>query len=231
VTPQLGRQLELFDQHTPDNWDLRRPVDGVLLTHGHFGHIGGLPYFGREVANTEGLPVWCTRSLRNYLRMNRPYRDLIRHGNIELKRLLAGEPFVLNSTCRVLPLEVPHRTDVTDTVAFFITGLRGSLLYLPDVDQLTNEIQALIARADYALIDGTFYRSDELGDRPMHEVPHPVIAESTAELLADERLDPANIWFIHLNHTNPAAAGSSQPYRELTAEGFNVAVDGETWEI
>src|SRR6266545_3666756 len=46
--------------------------DGILLTHAHIGHYLGLAQLGREVANSRGMPVFCTPSMARFLRENRP---------------------------------------------------------------------------------------------------------------------------------------------------------------
>ena len=40
----------------------RRPVDAILLTHAHMGHIVGLLQFGREAIAPRALPLFATRS-------------------------------------------------------------------------------------------------------------------------------------------------------------------------
>src|SRR5690606_25277372 len=60
------------------------PFDGVLLTHAHMGHYVGLAHFGREAANTDRLPVWCTSKMAAFSRENAPWDQLVSLGNIEL---------------------------------------------------------------------------------------------------------------------------------------------------
>ena len=55
---------------------------------------------------------------------------------------------------------------------------------------------------DIALIDGTFWSSDELSGRFQHEVPHPPVSQ-TLEMLGSKNQGDPDIFFIHLNHTNP----------------------------
>ena len=54
------------------------------------------------------------------------------------------------------------------------------------------------------LLDATFFEDGEI-PRPMSEVPHPYVEESVARFRIAEQIEDKNkIYFIHLNHTNPA---------------------------
>ncbi len=48
----------------------RRPLDGVLLTHAHIGHYLGLAFLGKESIAADGVPVYCTESMADYLSKN-----------------------------------------------------------------------------------------------------------------------------------------------------------------
>jgi len=228
ASPSLPAQLELLDSVTGEEpWDLKKPVDGVFLTHGHFGHIGGLPYLGKEVASASEVPVWCTSGLADYLQSNRPYSDLIEYQHIKLHGINAGDEVTLAPGRTLSALDVPHRTDVSDTLAFRLVGPEHSLLYVPDVDYLTRELIREASRVDYALIDGTFYSAEELGRRSAADVPHPPIGESVDKLSsAADR-----VWFIHLNHTNPVADPRSRLHHQVLSKGYRVPEDGHEWQL
>ena len=80
------------------------------------------------------------------------------------------------------------------------------MLYIPDIDKWTaweKNILAVVPTVDYAFIDGTFFADGEI-PRPMAEVPHPFVSESI-ELLNHLPIAERNkVYFIHLNHSNPA---------------------------
>jgi pyrroloquinoline quinone biosynthesis protein B len=59
-------------------------------------------------------------------------------------------------------------------------------------------------------VDGTFSSLDELPGRKIEEVPHPLMSE-TRSLVAGTR---AKLWFIHLNHSNPALIDGNDVVRE-----------------
>ena len=107
-------------------------------------------------------------------------------------------------------------------------------MFIPDVDKWERwdrEIEDVIAEADVAYLDGTFYAEGELPGRDMSAIPHPFIAETMrrlAALPADER---DKVRFIHLNHTNPALDPASDAARTIEAAGFRVAREGERTTI
>ena len=110
-------------------------------------------------------------------------------------------------------LVVPHRDEFTDTVGFVIEGPKAKALYIPDIDRWerwTRSIRDLANRVDLAFVDGTFSSPAEVKGRSITEIPHPMIP-ATRELLQGVR---AQVWFIHLNHTNPALSGASDVARE-----------------
>jgi len=68
---------------------------------------------------------------------------------------------------------------------------------------------------------GTFYDINELPGRDMSEIPHPFIVESM-EIL-DNVTNKASVYFIHLNHTNPALDRQSNAIKMIKNSGFNIA--------
>ena len=188
ATPALAEQLRL----------LPALPDALLLTHLHMGHIGGLLQFGREALAVRSLPLHATPSVCGFLETNGPWELLVRDGHLHPTPHAPGDRFPLEPGLEAEAIEVPHRNEYGDTVAYLIHGPDRRLLYLPDIDRWKIDPNELIARCDVALIDGTFFSSDELPRQG--DVPHPPI-EVTVARLTPESL--AKVKFIHFNHTNP----------------------------
>lgn len=206
----------------------RRPVSGVLLTHGHMGHYVGLAHLGFEAAHVDHIPVYGTPSMLALLRDHAPWSQLVSLEEIELRPLTPGHPLVLGAV-RVVPVAVPHRAELTDTVAFRFEGPQRTALYLPDCDPWARwdpeALDALLEGVDVALLDGTFYSGDELPGRDLSAIGHPLIVDTMAWL--EERPAPVEARFIHLNHSNPALEPGSAQRRELQARGHAVAARGD----
>jgi pyrroloquinoline quinone biosynthesis protein B len=224
ATPDLASQLESLNQGRKDV-DRFRPVDGILLTHAHVGHYSGLMLLGREALGARGVPVYATPRMARFLRENAPWSQLVALGNVELREMEPDRELALTPSLSITPLRVPHRDELSDTVGFRVRGPGRTLLYVPDVDKWEKwerRVEDEVARADLALLDGTFLDADELPGRSQAEVPHPLVGETRKRLAAIR----GRVSFIHLNHTNRllwdgAAAAENEGL------GFRVARDGE----
>ncbi len=127
----------------------------------------------------------------------------------------------------MIPFEVVHRPEYSDTLGYLIEGPSRRVLYVPDADVWdgwTTPFEDLLRRVDVALIDGSFFSHDELGHRPQGEVPHPPVI-ATLERYAGMPGRP-EIRFIHLNHTNPLWDPAAPEHGKLPP-GFALARTGE----
>lgn len=209
-------------------------VDGVFLTHAHIGHYLGLAHFGREVYAANQLPVWGSARMHAFLGGNGPWEQLVRLGQISLRRLAPGEPVALAPGLTVTPLLVPHRDEYTDTFGFVIRGPHRALLYIPDIDKWerwSERIESHIARVDVALLDATFFGDGELPGRAIAEVPHPFVVESLARFAPLPEVERRKVVFTHLNHSNPAALPATPERRAIEEAGMRVAVEMERIDL
>jgi pyrroloquinoline quinone biosynthesis protein B len=241
ATPDLPAQIEEIHTfhrhpHPPGTKVDRAPVDGVLLTHAHIGHYLGLAHFGFESLNTQGIPTWVSPRMAEYLRTNGPWSQLVRLGNIALKEIQPGQPFELEEGITVKAFPVPHRDEYTDTMAFLIRGPHKTLLYVPDTDSwktwarpLTEVLEA--EKVDYALLDATFYSPDELPDRDVSKIKHPLITVSMDLLEPLVKSGKLRVWFTHLNHSNPALDQGGAARKAIEARGFRVLDEGDEFGL
>lgn len=234
ATPDLPWQLREIAAARPTEAELapRRPVDAILLTHGHMGHYLGLAHLGFEAAHADRIPVHGTARMLALLRDDAPWSQLVEREEIVLHELRPGVAVGFDDL-RVVPIEVPHRAELTDTLAFRIEGPRRTILYIPDCHPWSRwdagARDELWDGVDVALVDGTFFSGDELPGRDLSAIGHPLIVD-TMELLADPEARP-DVRFIHLNHSNPALAADSDAAAEIRRRGFAVAHQGERIEL
>jgi len=190
-----------------------KPPDGIFLTHAHIGHYTGLMYLGKEAMAAKGVPVYGTERMAAFLRNNGPWSLLVKDGHVDLRMLTPDRPVELPDGLRITPMIVPHRDEFTDTVGFLIEGPRARALFIPDIDKWEKwdrSLRELADRVDVVLVDGTFASMNELPGREMSQVPHPLMSE-TRSLLEGTH---AKLWFIHLNHSNPAIVKGKDVARE-----------------
>lgn len=228
ATPDLPSQLESLYPERP----VGRPlVDGILLTHAHIGHYTGLMYLGREALGASGVPVYATPRMARFLRANGPWSQLVALGNVVIHEMEPNREIALSDRLWVTPIRVPHRDELSDTVAFRVRGPSRSLLYIPDIDKWERWERRLPAEAgavDWALLDGTFEDAAEIPGRALADIPHPLIGETVA--LLGPRPRRPRVLFVHLNHTN-RLLWDETAVRALSDQGFAVARDGQELEL
>jgi len=232
ASPDLPEQLRDLDACFLRE-DPATALDGIFLTHAHIGHYTGLMYLGREALGSQKTPVWAMPRMSRFLQENGPWSQLVTLQNIQLMPLTDGAVVQLNNRLSLQPFLVPHRAEFSETVGFVIRGPGRSAAWLPDIDRWgawSRPVEDLIHEVDLALLDGTFYRSDEL-DRDMSEVPHPLILDSMDRLVSLPARQRAVVRFIHFNHTNPALREDSEATQTIRSRGFDVARRGQQFSL
>ena len=129
-----------------------------------------------------------------------------------------------------VPIAVPHRAEYTDTYAWKISGPRATVLYVPDTDpwaRWTRSLDEVLAGVDLLLVDGTFHSMDELPDRDITEIGHPLVVDTMDRLQARVSAGELEVWFVHLNHSNPVLEPEGAERAALEARGFRVAGVGD----
>lgn len=231
ASPDLREQYAELTRRFPQTV---RPnlLDGILLTHAHMGHYTGLLYLGKESISTKKVPVWCSAEMADFLTKNAPWSLLVSNGNIELHMFESGKQFQIGSLS-ITPLAVPHRKEFTDTHGFLIQGSRNSLLYIPDIDSwdpVRTQMSDWLSKSNFALLDGTFYSGNELPGRNMKLVPHPTIQDSMEFLNTIPELK-CQIFFTHLNHTNPLLDSDSDEAKSFSKTSYHVAYDWQEFDL
>ena len=232
ATPDITVQLRALKNSAP--LEVNEIPAAIFLTHAHIGHYTGLMYLGKEVMNAQQVPVYVYPKMQRFLEKNAPWSQLVTNKNIVLKTMQANKLQQLNSQLSVLPFQVPHRDEFSETVGYQINGPEKSTLFIPDIDKWekwkTSIIDA-IQKVDYAFIDATFFSGKEIQARDISEIPHPFVIESMElfkELSATEK---AKIHFIHMNHTNPLLNPNSPESKKVEALGFNIARTGDRFTL
>ncbi|MCZ6596950.1 MAG: MBL fold metallo-hydrolase [Planctomycetota bacterium] len=240
ASPDLSEQVERMRGHPAGRTNAaadgtRLPiVDGIFLTHAHMGHYTGLLHLGREAYGASGVTTFASASMAAFLAGNGPWSLMVETGALELVTLEPDVLVRLADDLTVTPIEVPHRPELSNTLAFVIRGPERALLYLPDIDKWERwdrRIEDLIAEVDVALLDGTFFAEGEVPGRDMAEIPHPFMVESLARFADLPAAERAKIVFTHLNHTNPAADPSSEAARSVVRAGMWIARDGQVFGL
>lgn len=232
ATPDMPEQMKMLKNFAKIN--SKETPDAIFLTHAHIGHYTGLMYLGKEAFNSKGVKVFAMPRMKDFLENNGPWSQLVTTNNIVISELAKDTPVRLSSNLKVIPFRVPHREEYSETVGYTIIGPNKKALFIPDIDKWKRwdrDIIKEISRVDYAFIDATFYDAEEVNYRDISEIPHPFIIESMSlfEDLAPKEKD--KIYFIHLNHTNPALNQDSPQSEKIRKSGFHVAQIKDVFEL
>jgi len=236
ATPDLRQQLAALRdlRQPPDDRVDRHPVDGVFLTHAHIGHYLGLAFFGYEAIHTRGLPVLATPKMATFLRANGPWSQLVGMQNIRLHELAPNQTHSPGDQIVVTAIQAPHRDEYADTLGFLMAGPGRTIFYLPDTDSWVawaTPVTELLEKVDIALLDGTFYSADELPGRQVEEIGHPLIEQSMdllQRLVDDQGLQ---VYFTHLNHSNPALDPHGGQRQRIESRGFHILEEGQEFSF
>ncbi|MEN8145129.1 MAG: MBL fold metallo-hydrolase [Gemmatimonadota bacterium] len=233
ASPDLTRQMDLIPgQAFRARSALRRPFDGIFLTHAHMGHYLGLAHLGREGLGTAPTPCYCTDRMASFLENNGPWSLLVEEGRLVPQRLATNVWIRIDEHLEVMALPVPHRQEYSDTVGFVFRGSERQILYLPDIDRwekMNPSIESVVRQVDVALLDGSFYTAAELPGRSQEDIPHPLIPSTMDRLqsLSEE----TEIAFIHLNNTNRALMADGPEALDVARRGFHLPRKGQRYAL
>jgi pyrroloquinoline quinone biosynthesis protein B len=241
ASPDIRAQIAAFPALQPGKEIRSTAVDAILLTDAQLDHTAGL-LFLRE---GDPLTVYCTESVHQDLCRGFPVLPLLEHYcGVQWNLLLPDEPFQIKEQPRLrftaIPLESkappysPHRhmPHPDDNVGLAIEDLQNgrALFYAPGLGKITPPVRHWLDRADCLLVDGTFWREDEM--------EHAGVGTKTATAMGHlplsgrggmiEQLRPCrgHKILIHINNTNPILDDDSPERAQLAEEGIDVAVDG-----
>ena len=231
ATPDLREQHRALVQRYP-NLARKNLFDGIFLTHAHMGHYTGLMFLGKESISTDKVPVYCSKEMTKFLTANAPWSLLVTNRNIELHPFVSGTAMEVGGI-QITPIAVPHRKEFSDTHGFLIRGPKKALLFIPDIDSwepVRDVIAKAISSSDFALLDGTFYSGNELPGRDIRLVPHPTV-ESSVRFFGNLPPFSSQIFFIHLNHTNPLLDPGSTESRAFSRSGYKIAQEWQEFGL
>jgi pyrroloquinoline quinone biosynthesis protein B len=139
----------------------------------------------------------------------------------------------------VKPIQVPHRDEYSDTMGFVIRGPEKTLFYVPDTDSWRAWPKPLLdvltdEKVDIAVVDATFYSPNELPDRDVKKIKHPLVTDSMdllEPLVKAGKAGRLRVYFTHLNHSNPALDADGPARKAIEARGFRVLAEGEELDL
>jgi pyrroloquinoline quinone biosynthesis protein B len=112
----------------------------------------------------------------------------------------------------------------------------GTVTYVPGLARLDDGVIARLAASDLVLVDGTFWRDDDLtrlglSDRGARDMGHTPLAGPDGSLAVLAGLERPRKVLVHINNTNPILLEDSPERAQVVRAGVEVAYDGLEVEL
>ena len=225
-------------------------IAAVVLIDGQVDHATGLLML-RERGSP--LPLWCTDPVAEDLGSGLPLLRVLDHycgvqrHHLTLDGSTLQIPGVPGQTLRALPLTSkaapysPHRDQPVagDNVGVVIRdATRGSsVFYAPGLGAITPPVFDAMAGSDCVLVDGTFWRDDEmqrlqLSHKSARDIGHLPQSGDGGMIEWLRKLPVATRrMLIHINNTNPILDEDSPERAALRGEQIEVCEDAFTFTV
>ena len=255
ASPDLRQQLVADPDFAPSGGTRTTPIAAIILTSADVDSVMGLLHL-REF---QPLRIYSTASVRRALtEENTLFRTLERSNPPVRWEVLpfdrptpiypptaSGEKMSL--ICQAIPLGGRFPDYVSDrlrqslreeeaVIGLLLTQMEKKFFFAPALPGQGDNWKQYAAKSDLALLDGTFWRDDELSSvlgnsRTARQMGHLPLsgAGGLLEQLQDARTPRRAL--IHLNNTNPVLDEESEASRSLRDAGWEIAYDGMEFHL
>jgi pyrroloquinoline quinone biosynthesis protein B len=244
ASPDARQQLEALPARELNGVRVP-PVTGVLLTDAEIDHTAGLLLLREAQAPVR---IFGAEGVEHALRSGFPVLEILeRYCGAEWQTLEPERARQLEgSSLTVEPFETggdaPRYLDGSDVelqasgFVFRDGGSGGVVTYVPVLARLDDGVLSRLATSDLVLVDGTFWRNDELArlgisTRSARDMGHLPLSGPDGTLAVLERLERPRKVLVHINNTNPILLEDSPEREAVRGAGVEVAYDGLEIEL
>jgi pyrroloquinoline quinone biosynthesis protein B len=239
ASPDAREQLEAL---TPGRVDGVRspPIAGVLLTDAEIDHTAGLLLM-RE--SQTPVRVFGDHGIEQALRRGYPVLEILeRYCGVDWRTLEREQARSLEGSSLTVEAfetggDAPRYLDGSDVelqasgFVFRDSASGGVVTYAPGLARLDDGVLIRLAASDLVLVDGTFWRDDELARlgisaRSARDMGHLHLSGPGGTLEALARLERPRKVLVHINNTNPILLEDSPERSAVHGAGVEVAYDG-----
>jgi pyrroloquinoline quinone biosynthesis protein B len=255
ASPDLRQQILATPELSVTSSSPGSPISTILLTSADVDCVMGLLHL-REF---HPLHIYSTLSVRRILtEENSLFRVLtrsnppVRWDTLALDRLI---PLVPPSSlgakdglfCKAVPLQGGFPDYVSDSlkgsfppeeavIGLQLVHKEKRFFYAPSVPGVGDDWQRSVDESDLALLDGTFWKDDELiqakrSRRTAREMGHLPLWGERGMLKRTFRLGKTKRVLIHINNTNPVLNEESPEHRAVRDAGWEIAYDGMEFNL
>ena len=237
ASPDLRQQLEALPAERAGGVRAA-PVAGVLLTDAEIDHTAGLLLL-RE--SSTPIRVYASEAVRSALTDGFPVlRILGDYCGVEWRTLEPGRSVgIAGSSLEVesfavggdAPRYLAGAGVEAAGLVFRDRATGGILTYVPGLARLDDDVLGRLGGSDVVLVDGTFWRDDELArlgisQRTARQMGHVALSGPGGALEAYARLERPRVILVHINNTNPVLLDSSPERDAVQRAGLEVGYDG-----
>jgi pyrroloquinoline quinone biosynthesis protein B len=250
ASPDIRQQLLASQELWPSAVAPASPVSTILLTSADVDCVMGLLHL-REF---QPLHIYSTLSVKRILtEENSIFRVLTRSNppikweTLPLERIIplippSGPGMKDGLFCKVVPLLGNFPDYVSDSLkgkfppeeavlGIQLVHKEKRFFYGPSLPGVGEEWQRAIDESDLALLDGTFWKDDELIlakriRKTAREMGHIPLWGDRGLLKRPFRLGKTRRILIHLNNTNPVLNEDSPEHKAVREAGWEIAYDG-----
>ncbi|NDV56649.1 MBL fold metallo-hydrolase [Bacteroides sp. 519] len=186
-------------------------IDGVLISHEHYDHVGGLDDL-RPFCRFGEVTVYAEEYTGNRLRNRMPYcfTDIKYPGvpDVVLKDIAEGEVFYINNT-KIVPIRVIHGK-------LPILGYRiNNMAYITDMLTMPEESYQYLEGLDLLILNAL---------RIEPHMSHQTLDDAIA---VAQRIGAGQTWFIHMSHH----MGLHKEAEATLPNGMHLTYDGLELEV
>lgn len=187
-----------------------RKIDGVLISHEHYDHVGGLDDM-RSFGRFGEVNLYAEKNVSNALKNRIPYCFMPKKyagiPNLKLNEIDCT-PFIIEGI-KIVPIRVMH-------YQLPILGFRiGNFAYLTDVKTVPSEELEKLEGLDVLVVSAL---------RKTEHISHQTLDEAI-DLI--HKIEPKKAYLTHLSHQ----MGLHDEVERELEEGVSVAYDGQVLEV
>ena len=250
ASPDILAQIRATPTLQPARAGRDSGIAAVMLMDAQVDHVTGL----LMLREGKPLPLYCTASVWGDLNSGLPLVPVLSHycGVLWHELAVAGTVADASSPSlqvpgvegiRFTPLALsskappysPHRQrpEIGDNIGLLIEDMASgkSVFYAPGLGAIDPHVEAAMRKADCVLVDGTFWRADEMielgfSTKSAADMGHLPQSGETGMIAVLERIGARRKVLIHINNTNPILDEDSEQRAILVRHEIEVAFDG-----
>jgi pyrroloquinoline quinone biosynthesis protein B len=255
ASPDLRQQIISAPELAPKGGARNSPIIAVVLTSADVDAVMGLLHLREfqplQIFSTLGVRRAVTEENSLFRVLNRSHPP-VRWENLPLDRLVplaAASPADKKTGlfCKAVSLNGSYPDYVSDSlrqtlspeeavIGLSLVSNEKRVFYAPNLPGIGDLWQRSVEEADVAILDGTFWKDDELnaiqkGTKSARQMGHLPLWGDRGLLRTPFRPSKTKRVLTHINNTNPILSEQSEECRFVRQSGWEIAYDGMEFSL